>query len=89
MDMKGSCDILLVASEPPVEYLLSCAPCALYISIYLIAASSFLNVYDLIRHVNKRIKRIFTNLLFKMVNFLVPCNIIRHPIFNFFLRFTK
>ena len=52
------------------------------------AVRSFIlvNANYLIRHVNKRIKSIFPNIIFNIINFLVPGDIIFCLIFTFFLR---
>ena len=57
----------------------------------ILAVRSFIlvNVHYLIRHFNKIIQRRFNNIFFKIVNFLVPGNIIFYPPFILFLRFTK
>ena len=46
------------------------------------------DAHYLIRHMNERIKRRFTNIIFKIVNLIVPGDIIFRPLFTFFLRFT-
>ena len=43
------------------------------------------DAHYLILHVNKRIRRRFTNILFKTVNLLVPGDIILCPLFTFFI----